>query len=662
MKNFLFLLLALVSIGTGFNLTAQDRYCRPIVSDCQYQLDGKADYWFMQGEWVEVEGKSNGNIIVEGKHLPTDNLKIDKHYYTDSSKKKILSDSESAIGAENIEWYDQKSQNIKVNNKTGQKTPDSEKYDSTCFRLRAMPMGTDSISVYNLETRELVCVLKDTTTIHTIDQSIKSLKLIPNNRVSSVLSESIKQCKVETTVMDVTPEDTITEILLRNWYWILLGLVVIILIVLLLIFKPWKKEPVINNNGRGSGNGGGSIGSGTGIYVDDPSSSEINRLKQEVSRLNQTVWTREKEIKDRDDKIYRINAELIRTRSERDNAQRIAQDNVKPQIEEGIRTAKEDAKKRIEKAENDARKRVDEAETRARTADEKADKKVAEARAQAKTQVEKAQNEANAKVNRAQAEATSKVEKAQADAKAQVAQAKSDAEKDVAAEKQRCESKLADMRKDMECYTRYLVSVRPALEYTKTVNELLELMKQMKAAAFELLENDAVEDPYYIYKAISKYEKNLENLDESKLLTDIKLLLDTNFVLTSSQLSQFDQDKGFDDSMRQYYFNYYLEKIFNAVVVFNETLIGIQYFIDGLDTSLFVKYREEIRNLAEKLSIDYAVLEIHSGLKVSEDIKIREMVDAGWSDPGLVVEVENCIVYMRGANRPETKIYIKVQE
>lgn len=223
--------------------------------------------------------------------------------------------------------------------------------------------------------------------------------------------------------------------------------------------------------------------------------------------------------------------------------------------------------------------------------------------------------------------------------------------------------KIQQLEKAQEQFTHSLASVPFAEIYSKQVHELLKLGSQIQTAAYTLLDSN-VEDPYFIMKAISKYGKMIDGIDMESFLTDINMVSKANFVFKDSSLATFKEDnKDIDSIVRSYFFNQYLEKYINAIMVLNESMSGLKLLLPEVMSQviLFDKYRDEILLLAKKLKV--SVLFVKVGDMAGENIDLKaKTVDVEIGKPGQILEIENCIVYPIDNRKPQTKIKVTIKK
>ena len=214
-------------------------------------------------------------------------------------------------------------------------------------------------------------------------------------------------------------------------------------------------------------------------------------------------------------------------------------------------------------------------------------------------------------------------------------------------------------------FTNVLTYVPFAEDYTKKVMALLNVVDQMNKSATKLLDVETVEDPYHITKSLAKFAKAIADIDMAQFYTDIKMITEGQMVLKDTTIATYDQNldnEQLHNSLKIYFFDTYLAKYINAAVVLNESCIGLDRLVKGLtknDVMAFLKYREELEQCVDQLEIEVETTHLFD--KVGQKIDLRvTLVNAGFAT-GDILEIENCFVYLKGGQRPDSKIFVKAQ-
>lgn len=301
-----------------------------------------------------------------------------------------------------------------------------------------------------------------------------------------------------------------------------------------------------------------------------------------------------------------------------------------------LQKAKKDAEEKAENAEKTKKQAVDDAVRKEKALHEKTEKELKEAKEKA---------ERNFK------EKSLSLEKSQKE----LLETKTDRDKKVIEVKQ---LKVAQQE-----YTNSLERVPFAEQYSKQIRQMMELGGKIQTSAYSLLDSN-VEDPYFIMKALSKYGKMIDGINMENFYTDINLASKAKFILKDSFLAKFKEDnKDIDSIMRSYFFNQYLEKYINAIMVLNETMCGLKLLLPELQSKVgsFEQNRNELLDLAKKLKINVLFVKVGDMAGVNIDLK-PTVVDVEIGKPGQILEIQNCIVYQSDKSKPQTRINVTIKK
>ena len=301
-----------------------------------------------------------------------------------------------------------------------------------------------------------------------------------------------------------------------------------------------------------------------------------------------------------------------------------------------LQKAKKDAEEKAENAEKTKKQAVDDAVRKEKALHEK---------------IEKELKEAKEKAERNFKEKSLSLEKSQKE----LLETKADRDKKVIEVKQ---LKVAQQE-----YTNSLERVPFAEQYSKQIRQMMELGGKIQTSAYSLLDSN-VEDPYFIMKALSKYGKMIDGINMENFYTDINLASKAKFILKDSFLAKFKEDnKDIDSIMRSYFFNQYLEKYINAIMVLNETMCGLKLLLPELQSKVgsFEQNRNELLDLAKKLKINVLFVKVGDMAGVNIDLK-PTVVDVEIGKPGQILEIQNCIVYQSDKSKPQTRINVTIKK
>lgn len=226
-------------------------------------------------------------------------------------------------------------------------------------------------------------------------------------------------------------------------------------------------------------------------------------------------------------------------------------------------------------------------------------------------------------------------------------------------------NEVLNLTKANEQFTSTLTFVPFAAEYARDIEVLIKTGANIVSDVMSILTDRHIEDPFHVMKAISKYTSYISKIDMEMFYADIKMISEGSVVLKGTTLSSYDQNdtSQLSGKMRQYFFDKYLEKYIEGLVVLNESMAGVYRLADGVseaDSGIFIKYRDEITKNVSALGICIESVRLFE--KVGNKIGLSaEQIDAGF-ETGDILELENCIVYFEGGRRPDIKIKVKVQD
>lgn len=370
------------------------------------------------------------------------------------------------------------------------------------------------------------------------------------------------------------------------------------------------------------------------------------------------------------------------------------QNSYNEDLEKAKEQAKSEAKEELNKHIADLERKVEEAEANAKTAIETKDTVVNEAIRKEKEshkdetlRLEKEKKDAEEKAEKAEKTKKQAVEDAVRKEKAlhektekELKDAKEKVEKDFKekslsyekSQKELFETKVERDKKNEEVkqlkiaqeeYSNSLERVPFAEQYSKQIRKIMELGRKIQTSAYSLLDSN-IEDPYFIMKALSKYGKMIDGINMENFYTDVNLSSKAKFILKDSFLAKFKEDnKDIDSIMRSYFFNQYLEKYINSIMVLNEAMCGLKLLIPKLQSRVgcFEQYRNELLDLAKKLKINVLFVKVGDMAGVNIDLR-PTVVDVEIGKPGQILEIQNCIVYQSDKSKPQTRINVTIKK
>ena len=117
--------------------------------------------------------------------------------------------------------------------------------------------------------------------------------------------------------------------------------------------------------------------------------------------------------------------------------------------------------------------------------------------------------------------------------------------------------------------------------------------------------------------------------------------------------------------MKLFFFESYLNKYISALMVFNETMAGLHHLVYGLtenDTKEFNHYRDELIAVFKALEIEVHSVKIFDSITDNVDLHV-DMRPLDFDCPsGTICQINSCIVFLAGGNKPADKIHVVVKE
>lgn len=396
--------------------------------------------------------------------------------------------------------------------------------------------------------------------------------------------------------------------------------------------------------------------------VDGPIQTEIEELREKYKVLlsdynklagvyKEQIETYAKDIENAKVETRRlVEAEMQTKVEEAEKEKDEADASKKAAIETAVKKEKEAHEKEVNRL-KEAKRKADE---RAETAEKSKKKAVEDALKKEKDTHEREEKRLNDVVEKQKGELT-RAENSLKSTQNELKETKDDRDKK--------KTKIELLEKAQEQFTRSLASVPFATAYSQQVHDLLLLGRQIQSSAYAVLDKD-VDDPYFVMKAISRFGKMMDDIDVSKFLTDVTMVAKARFIFKDSLLATFKGDnKEIDNIVRSYFFNQYLEKYVNALMVLNESMAGLKLLLPELQSHVvkFEKFRTELLILAKRLNI--TVLYVKVGDMAGENVDLKaKPVDVEIGKPGQILEVENCIVYLTDSRKPQTKIKVTIKK
>lgn len=220
--------------------------------------------------------------------------------------------------------------------------------------------------------------------------------------------------------------------------------------------------------------------------------------------------------------------------------------------------------------------------------------------------------------------------------------------------------------KALDRFNKTITDIAPAKEYADSLEKLLQIGEKVEKAAIGLGQNKDVDD-YLINKYITRYRAALSVIDMQMFTTDVLNATKAQFVYKGQMLATFDQKdkKSFYESMKLYFYDTYIKKYVDALVVLNETMVGMQYLADGAtakDVKAFETYRKEIDAILKAIEIDVISVKIMDSCTDNLSLTVIPKVLDFDCPKNSICQIDNCIVYLKGASKPNEKIHVIVKK
>lgn len=421
---------------------------------------------------------------------------------------------------------------------------------------------------------------------------------------------------------------------------IVLVLIIVVCVLLIIISRKTKIQPSTSDGeqslGKSDDNKGTMSTDKTDKKGETPTSMpqpENSDLKQQINNLNT--------------QIVNLNKQLKESRSTVSDLT-----NYKNAAEREILKVREDCKQAKRKVEDKAQQKIKEADRRAADAEKKADATEKRVTEKFRKQIEDLNKDINTKkqnidnLDQLLKRTEDKLKKTETDLNV---------------------AKDENVRKDqaLERFTKTITDDAPAVGYTEKVEQLLAIGEAVEKVAIKLSMADGIDD-YLVNKFITRFRKAVGDVDMTTLLTDVRNTTKAQFVYKDSTLASLNQkdSRTYEESLRQYFFGTYLKKYVDALVVFNETMIGMQYLVEGVeknDVAAFEKFRSQIDNALKDLRIVAHCVRIMDSS--SDDLSLEVIPrDLEFDCPrGAICQINNSIVYLDGAKKPNEKITVIVK-
>lgn len=401
------------------------------------------------------------------------------------------------------------------------------------------------------------------------------------------------------------------------------------------------------------------------INIDD--SEQDNNAKV---LLDQEIQAEEANLEQLRQQLRDLNA--VEETKSKDNIEKL-QTQLKEKIKENqvLKDFRENAERKIEEANSQAENKINQAAKQIKSAQEKAQKDINKANARA-DKAEKESKKTEERVTKKYEGTISTLEK-DIQKKSNEIQTLSDelsttrnTLKTTSEELRVANDTIVAKEKALDRFNKTITDIAPAKEYADSLEQLLLIGEKVEKAALALGQNKDVDD-YLINKYIARYRAALSVIDMQMFTTDVMNATKAQFVYKGQMLATFDQKdkKSFYESMKLYFYDTYIKKYVNALVVLNETMVGMQYLADGAtakDVKAFETYRKEIDAILKAIEIDVISVKIMDSCTDNLSLTVIPKVLDFDCPKNSICQIDNCIVYLKGASKPNEKIQVIVKK
>ena len=369
---------------------------------------------------------------------------------------------------------------------------------------------------------------------------------------------------------------------------------------------------------------------------------KVDKLSQECINLKGELARIQLELRRTSDYTEELCAELSKEKSNRDEI-----------IKQKVSDAKVDFDRRVDKiksaAEHDirlAKERADKAEGKANTIAGELTKKFDVER---KRLVDD-KNAINEKLRKTKDELSATTQRLASETNAHLAAKRT----------------VEQLTAETKAFNERLSGVTDSLAYCEKIYELVKLSEDIQTTASDMLQSN-LSDPYFAYKALALFCAKLNSINLPNFYTDVEMISKTGFVIKGTPLASYDKKqsaKELENLTKNYFFITYLKSYIDALVVLNESLIGMKYLIDDVKPShirAFENYRDKLNELVLNLGIQVLTVKVFDGIGVNTDLLATE-IDAGYDKHGAILEIENCKVCLIGGKPDPRRIVVKIQK
>lgn len=659
MQKLLLFLLTLCTASLAYSDDAL-QFARPLHLNADTMTivyEGKK-YLLVNETWMETKAPNKADVKFDNVWLPTDKLKLSISKEKEDVNKHLPLNPVLTY-TKNVSKYNPTSENIPSEEQNRILGSDSalvlkvEGNESVPFTLlvgdTALVKGENWVTGKEISIPLSLLGLDElcSNIVKTESKSIGRIQVIPQGHVPSYVKELHCVYNEDTSLMWIAPK-TASEKFIEDYLWYIIAAAIVLLaaigyIVYFFFFAKKKKLKKTEPDSLY----GDSIGISAPVNLTPQ--EEVSNLKRKLILVNQKVDSYEKQLDSNNRKIAELTQQKDKLQQDINSAREDERNRCKKELDT-LREDKQKLKDSLEEEKASAKKRISELQDEMK-------QKVSDAREDEKKKSEKKIADLNAEVSDLNASLH--------DIKNDLSQTTQALDKKTT-EWEQDEKTIAEMKEAQRIYTERISFVPFAEQYAKSIERLLSVAAKINESAKNLAETN-VEDPYLIYKAISRFSMAEKEIDFDTFLCDVTMASKSQLAFSNSGIANLSTvaEGQLQSSMRSYFLSNYLEKYINAVMVYNESLAGIHRLVAGLtpgQTAPFAEYREELKVCFKQLGISVISVKLFDTLGDNMDLKAT-MVDYDESIPAeSILEIQNCLVYPEGGHRPTDKIYVKAQK
>ncbi len=368
----------------------------------------------------------------------------------------------------------------------------------------------------------------------------------------------------------------------------------------------------------------------------------LKKQEEECIRLRRELVSTQEKLSKTEDKVQKLEENLKEEKKNRDQVIERKISGIKSECQQHEERIKEDAEKKI----RSERERADKAEAKSRSISDDLQRKFKIERDQLLDEKKKI----NDSLQETKEKLATTTKKLTIETESHVA----------------TKHEVERLTAETNAFKDRIVGVTSSRAYCEKIHNLIILSEEIQSKAYDMLQSD-LSDPYFAYKALALFTSKLNAINLHNFYTDVELISKTGFVIKGTPLASYDQNqtaKELENLTKTYFFTTYLKSYVDALVVLNESLIGMQYLIGDVKPShinAFESFRKQLNELLFALGINVLTVKVFDTVGVNIDLLATE-IDAGYDKHGAILEIENCKVSLIGGSPDPQRIIVKIQK